>query len=54
MNDAHAPSESNDRALHALAEADMRRRHPNAGRREVELRIASRRLDADTMRRAFG
>ncbi len=91
MNDAHAPSETNDRAphpcddtppaieallaegyrrmspaaklervralnraLHALAEADVRRRHPNAGRREVELRIASRRLDADTMRRAFG
>jgi hypothetical protein len=42
------------RALDELALADVRRRHPNASVREQELRVASRRLDAQTMRRAFG
>jgi hypothetical protein len=41
-------------ALLSLAEADERRRHPNADQREIDLRVASRWLDAETMRRAFG
>ena len=41
-------------ALLSLAEADERRRHPDADQREIDLRVASRWLDAETMRRAFG
>ena len=41
-------------ALLALAEVDERRRHPNADQREIDLRVAARWLDAETMRRAFG
>ena len=41
-------------ALLSLAEADERRRHPNADQREIDLRVAARWLDAETMRRAFG
>jgi hypothetical protein len=40
-------------ALLSLAEADERRRHPNADQREIDLRVAARWLDAETMRRAF-
>jgi hypothetical protein len=43
-----------NRAVLALAEADVRRRHPNADQREIELRVASRWLDAESMRRTFG
>lgn len=43
-----------NRAVLALAEADVRRRHPNADRREVALRVAARWLDAEAMRQAFG
>jgi hypothetical protein len=39
---------------HQLALADIRRRHPNADDHEQKLRLASRWIDADTMRRAFG
>lgn len=42
------------RALDELVLADVRRRHPDANAREQALRVASRRLNADTMRRAFG
>jgi hypothetical protein len=42
------------RAVQQLALADVRRSHPNADDRELSLRLASRRLDAATMRRAFG
>lgn len=42
------------RALDELALSDVRRRFPEASEREQALRVASRRLDADTMRRAFG
>ena len=42
------------RAVQELAMANIRRNHPNASERELMLRLASRRLDADTMRRAFG
>lgn len=37
-----------------LAAEDVRRRHPQADEREVQLRVASRWLDADLMRKAFG
>ena len=37
-----------------LALCDVRRRHPTADARELRLRVASRWLDAETMRRAFG
>jgi hypothetical protein len=43
-----------NRALQELALADIRRRHPGAGERELALRLASRWLDADLMFRAFG
>ena len=42
------------RAVQELALVDIRRRHPHADAREQALRLASRSLDADTMRRAFG
>lgn len=40
-------------AILELARADVRSRHPDASEREQELRVASRRFDAATMRRAF-
>jgi hypothetical protein len=40
-------------AVHRLALADIQRRHPQAGERERRLRLVSRFIDADTMRRAF-
>ncbi len=43
-----------NRMLDTLARADVRRRHPDADEREVNLRVASRRLPAELMRRAFG
>lgn len=46
--------QSLNRTLENLARADVRRRHPDADEREVRLRVASRRLPADLMRRAFG
>ncbi|MGH7280509.1 MAG: hypothetical protein ACRELY_03225 [Polyangiaceae bacterium] len=42
------------RAVQELALADVRRAHPAADERELALRLASRRLDAEVMRRAFG
>jgi hypothetical protein len=42
------------RAVQQLGLADVRRAHPDADDRELSLRLASRRLDAATMRRAFG
>ena len=42
------------RAVQELALVDIRRRHPQADAREQELRLASRRLDGETMRRVFG
>jgi hypothetical protein len=43
-----------NQAVQKLALVDIRRRYPSASEREVELRLASRWLDADLMRRAFG
>jgi hypothetical protein len=37
-----------------LALADIRRRHPEADAREVQMRLASRFLEPELMRRAFG
>ena len=37
-----------------LALADIRRRHPDASQRELDLRLASRWLSADIMTSAFG
>jgi len=37
-----------------LALADIRRRYPNASPRECQLRLASRSIDADLMRKVFG
>jgi hypothetical protein len=37
-----------------LALADVRRRHPNADEREQAMRVASRWLSPELMRRAFG
>jgi hypothetical protein len=41
------------RAVQELALLDIRRRHPEADQREVALRLASRWIDADLMKRAF-
>jgi len=37
-----------------LAASDVRRRHPDVDEREVRLRVASRRIPAELMRKAFG
>ena len=41
-------------AIEALALAGTRERHPTASDRECHLRVASLRLDRDTMTQAFG
>ena len=40
--------------LDMLALADVRRRHPEADEWECRLRVASRRVPADLMKKAFG
>jgi hypothetical protein len=42
------------RMVNELTRAEIRRRYPDATPREVELRLASRNLDRETMIRAFG
>jgi len=42
------------RAVQEVAMFDIRRRHPDAPERELSLRLASRWLDAATMRKVFG
>ncbi len=42
------------RFLTGLAEAAIRRDHPDASEREIFLRAASRHLDRETMIRAYG
>ncbi len=37
-----------------LAMNDIRRRHPQAGERELKLRLASRWIEPELMRKAFG
>ena len=41
-------------SLWSLAQACVRREYPDADDREIFLRTAARRLDAETMRRAYG
>jgi hypothetical protein len=41
-------------AAQALARAGIRARHPDAGEREIRLRLAALRLDRETMIRWFG
>jgi hypothetical protein len=41
-------------AVQELALSDIRRRHPQAGAREQTLRLASRWIEPELMRRAFG
>jgi hypothetical protein len=40
--------------MERLARADIRRRYPDAEEQEIRLRIASRRIPAELMIRAFG
>lgn len=42
------------RAVQQLALLDIRRRHPGADEREQSLRLASRWIEPELMRRAFG
>ena len=42
------------RAVQELALADVRRRHPHADARELELRVASRWIEPELMLAAFG
>jgi hypothetical protein len=42
------------RSVQNLALLDVRRRHPDADEREQALRVASRWLDPELMKRAFG
>lgn len=41
-------------AVQELALCDIRRRHPHADEHEQQLRLASRWLNAETMRQVFG
>ena len=41
-------------AADLLALADIRRKHPKADQREMMLRLASRRIEPELMRKAFG
>lgn len=42
------------RAVQEMALLDVRRRHPDADKREQALRVASRWLDPEVMKRVFG
>jgi hypothetical protein len=42
------------RAAQLLALSDIKRRHPNAAERELQLRLASRWIEPELMRKAFG
>lgn len=42
------------RTAHLLALSEIKRQHPQASERELQLRLASRWLDAELMRKAFG
>ncbi|MGE0130083.1 MAG: hypothetical protein AB7U82_18520 [Blastocatellales bacterium] len=41
-------------AAYTLAMGNIKRNHPNAEPREVMLRLASRRIEPELMRKAFG
>ena len=40
--------------IQRLQLAEIRRRHPNANERELKMRLASRRLSPELMRRVYG
>ena len=40
--------------INELARAELRSRYPDASPREIDLRLASRTIDRDTMIKAFG
>jgi hypothetical protein len=42
------------RMLNELTRAELRRRYPESSAREIELRLASRTIDRESMIRAFG
>lgn len=42
------------RSAQLLALSDIKRRYPNADRRELQLRLASRWIEPELMRKAFG
>ncbi|MFN0087812.1 MAG: hypothetical protein ACKVX9_20640 [Blastocatellia bacterium] len=42
------------RAASLLALSDIRQRYPNVDARELKLRLASRRIEPELMRKAFG
>ena len=42
------------RAVNELALMDIRRHHPHADQRELMLRLASRTMDPELLKRAFG
>lgn len=42
------------RAAHLLALSEIMLRHPRASRRELQLRLASRRIEPELMKKAFG
>jgi hypothetical protein len=42
------------RGVQMLALSDIKRRYPNADRRELQLRLASRWIEPELMRKAFG
>ena len=46
--------EGMNRSMEMLAMSDIKRRHPDASEYECRLRIASRRIPAELMRKAFG
>ncbi len=46
--------EGMNRTMEMLAMADIRRRYPDASEYECRLRVASRRIPAELMRKAFG
>lgn len=46
--------EGMNRTMEMLAMADIKRRYPDASERECLLRVASRRIPAELMRKAFG
>jgi len=43
-----------NRTAQLLALSDIQRRHPNASRRELQLRLASRWLEPELMQEVFG
>lgn len=41
-------------SAHLMAHSEIKRQHPQASERELQLRLASRRIEPELMRKAFG